>query len=697
MGGHVSTTSLSESQRRKSIGTALFARILKDVGVSELDALNDRWRNNLIPKESEEGRKLCRELEPYDQAFAARKRLSTQMINSFLELENRLRSYFESRIEMYKETLKDKKASAQLQNLIRLCSNMYKSSYDNAFNTQVEWGESESLEEWTNFANKEILSSSLQILSPVSSMSSLSSPVKSPTVQSANTLLRCFEDSTLVVNDFNNFFNSIASRTNGVFGLAPMKHMFRAFEKTAMRDETRRYMCDNVYDIVRGNLIYDNMADIVRAAKLICSSNEFVVKRIKDRFTPGNETSGGWRDALINGYFRSDRNMHLVEIQIHHKALLTVRKDLGGHFMYSKFRAIAEALETSGVKFDTRTKTKRKVLVVGPSQVVSRRDRYMTAPNPRLATKTKLKLRPKSDTKTKKKKKKKKVFPRPRFTTEPAAFLSRSRRRQEESTKEEEDDDGVVEESKYEPMDISPKKQQQQQQHDEKKKDKKTLRKGARKILSMSPTKQMHALESLLSSSPSRQKLVHQLLKGTQEELERYRRESRGESFCGDDSSGRFSSFSTTPPKSPMPLYSRRPHNHHHHHTPPETPSPPSAGFSSSSRNKRKVKIIKRSPIKVELSTRDAPPLTASLSAEFSPPESPYARMRRLRKSPMTVSKHYSDGDDEDAREESKLRCSLDVTNTPTSPLIRKKAPSLTLDQEFSRSPKKKFRKDPNE
>ena len=200
MGGHVSTTSLSDSERRKSIGTALFSRILRDKGVVGLSRVDERWRNNLIPRESEEGRKLCGELEKYDEVFTSRKRLSKQMVDSFLELETRLRSFFENRIRMYEEALKDKKASAQLQNLIRLCSNMYRSSYDNAFNTQVEWGESESLEDWTSFASEWTRSQNGSIsypaISPVSSTSSLTSPIKSPPVQSSNTLLRCFEDST---------------------------------------------------------------------------------------------------------------------------------------------------------------------------------------------------------------------------------------------------------------------------------------------------------------------------------------------------------------------------------------------------------------------------------------------------------------------------------------------------------------------
>ena len=228
--------------------------------------------------------------------------------------------------------------------------------------------------------------------------------------------------------------------------------------------------------------------------------------------------------------------------------------------------------------------------------------------------------------------------------------------------------DGEEEEEDNSMAVVSPRKQRR--------KHKTKLRSGAQKILRMSRTKQMSALESLLSNSPSRQDLVNRLLKGTPEDIERFRRESRGDSFCvdSDSSGGRFSSFSTTPPKSPM-----RPRV-----------SPEQATTS-------KRKVIKQSPVKVELSSGGSftPSLTATLSGEFSPPESPYARMRGLRKSPLIKTRYV---DEEDAREESKLRSSLDfVGSTPPSPLIRKKAPSLTLDQEFERSPKKKIKKNPDE
>jgi predicted RNase H-like nuclease (RuvC/YqgF family) len=77
---------------------------------------------------------------------------------------------------------------------------------------------------------------------------------------------------------------------------------------------------------------------------MICESKEFTALKLKDRMTQGKETSSGWRDAMINGRF-DDVDTHVVEIQLHHKKLVSIREDLGGHFLYSIYRSIIEALE----------------------------------------------------------------------------------------------------------------------------------------------------------------------------------------------------------------------------------------------------------------------------------------------------------------------------------------------------------------
>lgn len=166
--------------------------------------------------------------------------------------------------------------------------------------------------------------------------------------QSTNDLVDCYEHALAVRGMYVDLCRDVASKTEGVFHIAPLKHCFRAFEKTALRPKDKRYKCDNVYNVVRGALVYCNMAGVLSAVQALVDSKDFVVDRIKDRFSPGNETSGGWRDVVVNGYLKSDTTyMHRVEIQVHHQNLLTIRKDLGGHYIYAKFRSLLEVLEVT--------------------------------------------------------------------------------------------------------------------------------------------------------------------------------------------------------------------------------------------------------------------------------------------------------------------------------------------------------------
>ena len=57
-----------------------------------------------------------------------------------------------------------------------------------------------------------------------------------------------------------------------------------------------------------------------------------------------HDQDGGWRDALFNCRFCDDKSSHIFEIQLHHKAMLAVRKGLGGHATYAKFRGLLESL-----------------------------------------------------------------------------------------------------------------------------------------------------------------------------------------------------------------------------------------------------------------------------------------------------------------------------------------------------------------
>jgi hypothetical protein len=165
-------------------------------------------------------------------------------------------------------------------------------------------------------------------------------------VQSSTDLLVMYEHALAVQPLFKEFCTSIASQTDGIYQYAPIKSMFRTVEKTAFRAEKqRRFQTEDVLDLVRGALVYETFGDLSKGLTALVESRKFFkVLRIKDRFaTP---TSAGWRDVVVNGTLTGDRNRHAVEIQLHYKVLVTVREDLGGHFIYAKQRALVEALES---------------------------------------------------------------------------------------------------------------------------------------------------------------------------------------------------------------------------------------------------------------------------------------------------------------------------------------------------------------
>jgi hypothetical protein len=67
------------------------------------------------------------------------------------------------------------------------------------------------------------------------------------------------------------------------------------------------------------------------------------ITRSKGRFR--QPTSGGWGDIMINFYFISDEREHICELQLVHRQLYNVRKNMGAHATYGVFRAALELLK----------------------------------------------------------------------------------------------------------------------------------------------------------------------------------------------------------------------------------------------------------------------------------------------------------------------------------------------------------------
>jgi len=133
-----------------------------------------------------------------------------------------------------------------------------------------------------------------------------------------------------------------------------LKDVFRAMEKAALRkNEQDRNRYNNVYDVVRGALVYATFKDIVKALEHLTKEKEIVIDQIKDRFQPGAAAKGGWSDLVLSCHFADSMDAHVFEIQIHHKQFAATRAELGGHSIYAIFRCVAEALEVAGIDLST--------------------------------------------------------------------------------------------------------------------------------------------------------------------------------------------------------------------------------------------------------------------------------------------------------------------------------------------------------
>jgi len=151
------------------------------------------------------------------------------------------------------------------------------------------------------------------------------------------------------------------SSGDGLSGeVGPVKKLSRMVEKTVLRaqnlptreiprvEDARSSLLDfsSVLDIRRGFVEAHTTSDLTAVLHRIRAeqvSGTIKVVRIKDRFS--NPSTGGWADCMVNFYFSSDPLKHICELQLVHSAMMTVRKELGGHLIYTKGRNACELLE----------------------------------------------------------------------------------------------------------------------------------------------------------------------------------------------------------------------------------------------------------------------------------------------------------------------------------------------------------------
>jgi len=184
--------------------------------------------------------------------------------------------------------------------------------------------------------------------------------------QRAKSVVQLYRDAYSQETTYQKFVRKLADKTEGEYTPARIKGAHRTLKKMVLR-LSKNPAADNVLDAVRGTLVYSEMRNMLTAFCFIVSASvnaelrklcgswdaetagiedRIDILRVKNRFA--KPTGGGWADLLVSFTFCSDPNKHICELQLCHKALMTVRKNMGAQDEYARFRSAVELLEVTG-------------------------------------------------------------------------------------------------------------------------------------------------------------------------------------------------------------------------------------------------------------------------------------------------------------------------------------------------------------
>merc|ERR1719409_1531158 len=208
------------------------------------------------------------------------------------------------------------------------------------------------------------------VASEIAKLSAKKLGAKSNFKQSSGSLVQFYRHAYSQEPKYRAFVKMLGAKTNAEeYAPARIKGAHRALEKMGLRSDGKQWLADNVCDGVRGALVYAEMRNMLTVLCLIASAAEDTdmsnigkregwdaeqagikekldVLRVKNRFA--EPTSGGWADFMVSFRFRSDPNQHVCELQLCHKDMMTVRKQMGAHHEYAEFRSALELLEVTG-------------------------------------------------------------------------------------------------------------------------------------------------------------------------------------------------------------------------------------------------------------------------------------------------------------------------------------------------------------
>ena len=141
---------------------------------------------------------------------------------------------------------------------------------------------------------------------------------------------------------FDNLMRSLLDGINGAELDVPagLKKPTRIVEKALLNAESPGSVAD-IFDVVRCMCLCKDMSVVATVIACLSGCDDISMVRIKDRFE-GGPTSGGWRDFMACFYINDDSAQHVCEVQVVLTDMLTARKGLPGHAVYTKGRNAIE-------------------------------------------------------------------------------------------------------------------------------------------------------------------------------------------------------------------------------------------------------------------------------------------------------------------------------------------------------------------
>lgn len=144
------------------------------------------------------------------------------------------------------------------------------------------------------------------------------------------------------------YTEELAQATGGVAPKSAVKHLWRMLEKQGLDPEQATGDPVIIWDAARAIVQYDCMEAMARGLRVLHQHHKeglIQVLRVKDRFS--EPTEGGWADMLINLRFPSEYFGDALlpcEIQMVHSQMMLIRRNMGAHKKYAKFRCATEVL-----------------------------------------------------------------------------------------------------------------------------------------------------------------------------------------------------------------------------------------------------------------------------------------------------------------------------------------------------------------